>query len=164
MEKTDKAPYVIGGIATIFVSLLCGFTASFILYKELLANSYVRTEAIVVDHYYMRSADDDYGHYYDVVEFTVGEQTYTKVALNNGGHTYEPANIGESVTVYYNPDNPDDVLYKSPTHVLLIVVAYLVSAGSAVGATIIFYKLSKILKREREYKSRLNLWNDKDEI
>ena len=160
MEKVDKAPYIIGGIVTIFVSLLCGFTASFILYKELLADSYIRTEAVVVDHYYMR--DDDYGYYYDVVEFTVGEETYTKVALNNGGHTYEPANIGESVIVYYNPDNPDDVLYKSSTHVLLIVVTYLVFAGCSVGAIIIFYKLSKIIKREREFKSRLNLWNDNE--
>ena len=52
MERVDKAPYIIGGIVAIFVSLLCGVTASFMLYKELLTYSYVQTEAVVVDHYF----------------------------------------------------------------------------------------------------------------
>ncbi len=158
MERVDKAPYIIGGIVAIFVSLLCGVTASFMLYKELLTYSYVQTEAVVVDHYFTYNSSDDYGHYYDVVEFTVGDKTYTDIAYNNGSYIDEPANYGETITVYYNPDNPDEVLYKSSTHVIMITVCYIVFAGCAVGAAIIFYKLSKIVKKEREFKSRLNLW------
>lgn len=156
MEKTVKSPFIIGGFATLIACLLCCFTASFMLYKDLSVNSYVQTEAIVVDHEYITSSDE--GMFYDVIQFTVDGKTYTKVALNNRAYYREPLNIGETIVVYYNPDNPDDVIFKSSSHVVMIVVCYLVAAGCAVGSAFLFIKLCKILKKEREYNSRLNLW------
>lgn len=159
MEQTDKTPYIIGGIATLLACLLCCFTASFMLYKELLINSYVQAEATVVDHDYITTTDDG-GTYYDVIEFTVDGRTYTKVALNNGADFREPQNFGEKIVIYYNPDNPDDVLYKVDSHIFMLITCYVVAVGCAVGATVLFIKYFKISKREREYKSRLYLWKD----
>ena len=144
MSKDDKAPYIIGGIVTIFVCLLCFATATFMLCEELLTNSYVETEAEVIGHHYI--SDDDYGRYYDVVQFTVGDKTYTKVALNNGSYEYEPNNIGDIIVLYYNPKNPNKVLYKSSTHVFMIVVTYIVSVGCAIGTFFIFRNFRKALK------------------
>ena len=144
MNKDEKLPYIIGGIVTIFVCLLCCATASYMLHEELLTNSYVKTEAEVIGHHYIY--DDDYGQYYDVVQFTVGDETYTKVALNNGSYAHEPNNIGDTIVLYYNPKNPNKVLYRSSSHVFMIVVTYIVSIGCAIGAVVIFRKFYKALK------------------
>ena len=147
MEKHDYSPYIIGGVALLLVVVLCFSTATWILCNYLKANGYVKTQAEVIDFEEQWTTDGDgesSRSIFYTVEFDVDGQTYHK--RTTGGKIFGGYYIGDIIDVYYNPQNPDDVLYKKPRDVLLSIVCYIVAGGCALGAFFLFRKYAKLKK------------------
>ena len=147
MEKQDYSPYIIGGVALLFVVVLCFSTATWILCEYLKANGYVKTQGEIIDfeEYWTTDGDGDSSRsVYYTVEFEVDGQTYHDVTRS--GKIFGVYHIEDAIDVYYNPQNPNDVLYKKPADVLLSTVCYTVAVGCAIGALIVFRKYVKLKK------------------
>lgn len=147
MKKQDYSPYIIGGVAVLFAFALCFVTATWILCKYLKANDYVKTQGKIIDIEEQWTSDGDGDSSRSVfytIEFEVDGKKYksTTTGWKIFGGTY----IGENVNVYYNPQNPKDVLYKKPVDILLSTVCYAVACGCIIGDYVIFRKYVKLKK------------------
>ena len=148
MEKQDYSPYIIGGIAVLFAFALCFATATWILCKYLKTNDYIKTQGEIIDIEEQWTTDGDGDSSRSVfytIEFEVDGTTYYNVTT--GWKIFGGYYIGDTVDVYYNPENPKDVLHKKPVDILLSTVCYVVAGGCAIGDIVIFRKLAKLKKR-----------------
>ena len=128
------------------IGLLCG--AGYMSYKFVKADSYVKINAVVVDHDSSNFRYEDglrRYDYKDVIEYTVDGTTYRIVSDFTTVAEYPPNNIGATRTVYYNPDNPKEYLLKNSS-TLIMVILYITSAACILAMA---YELSRILKRRR---------------
>ena len=147
MEKPDYSPYIIGGIAVLFAFAMCFATATWILCKYFKANDYVKTQGQVIDikeEWTTDNEGDSSRSVFYTIEFEVDGQKYrtTTTGWKIFGKTY----IGEAVNVYYNPQNPKDVLHKKPVDIFLATVCYVVAGGCVIGDFVIFRKYLKLKK------------------
>lgn len=130
-----------------FVVVLCFGTATWILCKYLKANDYVKTQGHVIDieeEWTTDNEGDSSRSVFYTIEFEVDGQKYrtTTTGWKIFGRTY----LGEDVNVYYNPQNPKDVLHKKPVDILLSTVCYIVSGGCAISAFFVSRKYAKLKK------------------
>lgn len=122
---SHKTSYILGGVFFFLVGAVFFIIGCFMLKEQLAINKYVQTDAVIVGHCYYYE-DDDGGKsivYNDTVEYVVDGATYRK-NCNYGGYYYEPDNIGQTRVVYYNPDNPSDVIFKTEVRTILIVACF----------------------------------------
>ena len=119
MKETKKSTMIIVGLvmSVIGIALLIwgGFSLSSFLKKK---NTYIETVGIVVDYEISGGYDSDpYDEYYDedimyapIVEYVVDGKVYETVHhVSSGRPEYF---IGQKVTLKYNPNNPEDVIFK----------------------------------------------------
>lgn len=147
MEKQDYSPYIIGGVAVLFAFALCFATATWILCKYLMANDYIKTQGTIIDIEEQWTTDGDGDSSRSVfytVEFEVDGKTYHN--RTTGWKIFGRYYVGDSVDVYYNPQNPKDVLYKKPVDIFLSTVCYVVAGCCVLGDFVIFRKYVKLKK------------------
>jgi len=150
MNKQDYSPYIIGGIAVLLGFAICFSTATWMLTEILRANSYIKTDAIIIDLEPHETWDPDRESYitvyYNLIEYEVNGEKYRKLTETQNS-LFEHDKIGDPYVVYYNPNDPTDVLYKTPDRILMTTVLYIVAAAFTVGAVVIFYKYAKLKKQ-----------------
>lgn len=91
-------------------------------------NNYIRIEATVVDIAEERVHDHRGGHKYlyaEVVEYTVNGKVYQ---AQNTSASNIPKNIGSTITVAYNPENPENCIFPSSNY-SFVVLAFVMAAG-----------------------------------
>ena len=147
MKKQDKTPFIIGFVALFFGFALCFSTATWMLSQYLKANTYIRADAVIIDREAHDTWDSESGtyetHYYNLIEYEVDGKTYHKLT-ETGNKLFGSDKIGDPYVVYYNPNDPTDVLFKTPDRVLLITVCYLVSGGFIAGEIVVIIKFIKL--------------------
>lgn len=149
MKKHDLTPFIIGLIVLFLGFALCFATATWMLTEMLKANSYIKADAIIVDREPHDTWDPDrkiyVTVYYNVIEYEADGEMYRKLTeTQNSIFGYDE--IGDHYVVYYNPNDPTDVLFKTPDRILMTTVCYLVSGGFAVGEIVVLCKLIKLKK------------------
>ena len=113
MEKKDSTPYIVGICALLFAFALCFATAVWMLCELLKADSYIRTDGVIIDKELHETWDSDGDYhevYYNLIEYEVDSKKYQRLTETHNsiwGHD----KIGDTYTVYYNPDDPSDVLF-----------------------------------------------------
>ena len=138
----QKKAYILGGCFFLIIGLVFFAFGCIMLKEQLTINKYVAVEAVIVDHYSWEEKDSngfDETVYNDIVEYEVNGITYRK-GCDYGGYTREPDNIGQTRTVYYNRDNPADVIFKSEARVALIVGCFIAMALGAFMFILLLYK------------------------
>ena len=120
LKDTYKA-CLIGGLAFLFgLSVFFGI-GIYMLTQQIKAQSYVPTQAVVVDYAVWEDSDGDDSYSY-VVEYEFDGVTYRKTSDTSVSLKHALNDTGKIITVYVNPDNPKDVVFRNSTHILLIVV------------------------------------------
>ena len=110
LDETKKLLVLMGiGIVFVFISIFIFFTLNNAeKQQEKKTKNYVEIEGKVVDH--VDKVDDDGVLYAEVVEYVVNDQEYKVV---NNVYTNKPKEIGETIKVRYNPDNPKEAVIDS---------------------------------------------------
>ncbi len=98
-------PFIFGGIG---IGLLIGAFVAYNYSRKFIAKAETAQGTITKLNYH-KSSRKSGGVYYPTVQFTTQAGKTYSVASNSGSN---PAayNIGESVKVYYNPEDPKDIL------------------------------------------------------
>ena len=152
MEKQDLSPYIIGMVAVFLGFALCFATAVWMLTQQLKANSYIKTDGIIIDrepHESWDSERDEYVTvYYNLIEYEVNGEKYQKLTETQN-NIFGSDKVGDSYTVYYNPDDPTDVLFKTPDRVLMTTVCFIASGALAAGGIAVAYRYVKLKPKKR---------------
>lgn len=147
---------MIGGI--FFLVILSVFFALglYMVSRQIIAESYVRTEAVVVDYVLTYERDSD-SHsetpvYYDIVEYEFDGVTYTR-SCDTAASSYDPpiGDIGKVITIFVNPKNPKDVVFRNSTHAILITACIVIPVVGYVAIVFVFRKAYRIKKTLKEY-------------
>lgn len=144
---SNKAAYIFGGCFFFVIGLAFFIAGCFMLKEQLTISKYVQIDAVIVDHSWHYEDDDDgtdYIVYNDIVEYEVDGVVYRK-GCNYGGYRSEPNNIGDTRVVYYNPDNPSDVIFKTEVRTVLIVACF---CAMILGTFMFVFLLRKGIKGE----------------
>lgn len=135
--------YIFGGCFFLVIGIAFFVFGCIMLDEQLRINKYEPIEAVIVDHYSYRDDDSpSYRTYNDVVEYEVNGTVYRK-GCDYGGYNREPDNIGQTRTVYYNRDNPDDVIFKTEARIPLIAGCF---SAMAIGTFMFILLLYKGIK------------------
>ena len=115
--SSPKALIGFGIFTILFVAALT--VAYLFLSKTIGANSYVETQAVIVENYsYFDSSSGNY-MYSAIAEFEVDGKTYL-VKENKSSNVAKL--VGAPVTVKYNPENPQEAEFKSDGFTIIIVI------------------------------------------
>ena len=145
----DSTVYIVGIVALLFAFAVCFSTAVWMLTELLKADSYIKVEGVIIDKELHETWDSDGDYhevYYNLIEYEVGDDKYqclTETHNSIWGHD----KIGDAYTVYYNPDNPNDVLFKTPDRYLLTTVMFVVSTAFVAGEIVVICKFIKFKKK-----------------
>ncbi|MDE7306803.1 MAG: hypothetical protein K2N33_05375 [Clostridia bacterium] len=146
MKNQDYTPYIIGGIALLLAFAICFSTAVWMLTKLLPPNSYIKTQAVIVDrepHEIWDYENNAYREvYYNLIEYEANGIKYQKLTETHK-HLFTQDKVGETLSVYYNHDDPTEVLFKTPDKILITAACFVISFVTAVGAGGVFYKYIK---------------------
>ena len=150
MKKPDYSPYIIGGVALLLAFALCFSTAVWMLTQLLPPKSYIKTQAVIIDrelHETWDAEDDTYREvYYNLIEYEANGKIYQRLTETHK-HLFGHDKIGETYAVYYNPEDPTKVLFRTPDRILLTTVCFAFALGTAVGAGVVFYKFAKLKRK-----------------
>ena len=153
MKKQDFSPYIIGIIALFLGFALCFATATWMLSQLLKANSYVKTDAVIIDLEPYETWDAEretyVTTYYNLIEYEVNGEKYRKLTETQNS-IFGRDKIGDHYYVYYNPNDPSDVLFKTADRILMTTVCYLVSGGIAVGEIAVIIKFIKLKTKGKQ--------------
>ena len=140
-EKGEKKAsvnwiFVIIGAALIVVGMVLLVNA------ESFKKNAVETEATIIRIDITRDSDDE-TQYNPIVQFTVGDVTYT-----GGVGYFAGMKKGDTVNIYYNPDDPQDFQDNSNSIIAVAVFLLLGIASSLTGfSPVITKKIAAIKKR-----------------
>lgn len=152
MEKQDLSPYIIGIVALCLGFALCFSTAIWMLTQQLKANSYIKTDGIIINREPHETWDAERNEYvtvyYNLIEYEVNGKKYQKLTETQNT-IFGSDSIGDKYVVYYNPKDPTDVLFKTPDRVLMTTVCFLVSGAIAAGGIAVIYKYVKLKPKKR---------------
>lgn len=150
LKETYKA-CLIGGLCFLFgLSVFFGL-GIFMLIEQIKAQSYVPTQAVVVDYAVWEDSDGDDSYSY-VVEYEFDGETYRKTSDTSVSLKHALNDRGKVITVYVNPDNPKDVVFRNSTHFILITACLGIPL---IGYVIIAFVLRKAYRTKKilnEYK------------
>lgn len=146
---------MICGLFFLFVLSVFFAVGLYMVSRQIIAESYVKTEAVIVDYVLTYEEDSD-SHtstpvYYDIVEYVFDGVTYTR-GCDTAASSYNPpiGDIGKVITIFVNPKNPKDVVFRNSTHVILITACIVIPViGYVVIAFVLrkAYCIKKILKQ-----------------
>lgn len=142
----DKAAHILGGCVFLVIGLVFFVLGCIMLKEQVSIGKYVQIDAVIVDHSYYYEDSDGSSQivYNDIVEYEVNGVTYRK-SCNYGGYTREPDNIGATRVVYYNPANPEDVIFKTEVRTILIIGCF---AAMALGTFMFIFLVRKGVKNQ----------------
>ena len=149
MEKKDATPYIVGIVAILFAFALCFSTAVWMLTEMLKADTYIKVDGVIIDKELHETWDSDGNYnetYYNLIEYEVDGKKYQRLTETHNsiwGHD----KIGDPYTLYYNPDNPKDVVFKTPDRYLLTTVMFAFSAAFFAGEIVVICKFIKFKKK-----------------
>ncbi len=143
---SNKAAYIFGGCFFFVIGLVFFVFGCFMLDEQLTVSKYVQIDAVIVDHSSHHERDEGTDHivYNDIVEYEVDGVVYRKTC-DYGGYRREPDNIGQTRVVYYNPDDPTDVIFKTEVRTILIVACF---CAMVIGTFMFVFLLCKGIKCE----------------
>ena len=147
MKKSDKFWTILSIIA-----VFSFFIIMIIIEKHKINNINDCTETIRATVINTRSEEYEnndgytYYNYYSTYQYKYGENVYTKESSSNDKHKHD--NIGEIVTIYVNPNNPEilaDEYDKSSSNILyyVYIVGFILSIIIVVFVSIICLKKDK---------------------
>ena len=149
--KEKRKACLIAGWFFFFILLAFFCVGCFLLARQIQASRYVEMESVVVDYKLVYEHDKNPGGsystvatYYDVVEYEMNGQKYQKTCDTTASKINPPDNIGNIITIYVNPNNPKDVVFRNSTHILLTVVCLVIPALGFVAIGFVFRYAHKI--------------------
>ena len=102
------------------------------------SRGFIKTEGIIVDYEEEHNSGEE-NDYYPIVEYSVDGTTYTE-KLDSSGN---PKNLGNTITIYYNPDDPTII------HNNFTIGRYLMVVGSVLLLIIIFSSIRELKDRKQ---------------
>lgn len=152
--QSDYKVWLFGGIFLLIIFLAFFGTGCYMLARQIQATRFIAVESVVVDHkiIYENDPDKHLGPhskrptYYDIVEYEIDGKKYRKTADAPSSANTPPDDMGKTITIYVNRDNPTDVVFRNSTHILLITLCLIFSVGGFVGTGFMFRKAYKIKK------------------
>lgn len=149
---------VLGGVFFLLIILAFFAVGTYMLALQIKADSYLEIESVVVD-YSVRSSsstnpdgttssDHVYCH---VVEYEIGGEVYRKTCDTPVTKDEAINGNGTKITVYVNPKDHGDVVFRTSTHILLTTVTYVVAAIGLPACAYVLHKARKIKKVLKEY-------------
>ncbi len=143
----DYKPWLMGGITLLIIFLAFFGAGIYLLTLQIKASRYTPTDAVVVDYKVIYDYAPDalyYETYLYVVEYESGGNTYRKTCDTPANRNTYLDDMGKVITIYVNPDNPQDAVFSNSTHVLLTVLCLIIPICGFVGTAFIFRKAHKI--------------------
>ncbi len=146
--------YLIAGFFFLFIFLVFFAVGCYLLVRQVQASKYTAIDAVVVDYKIVYVKESSLGvhgestepNYFDVVEYKMNGQKYRKTCDTPASKNNEPDNIGKIITIYVNQNNPDDVVFKNSTHIILTIACLVVPFCGFIGVSFAFIKAHKIKK------------------
>ncbi|MCU0355878.1 MAG: DUF3592 domain-containing protein [Cytophagales bacterium] len=138
--------FIFGGIG---IALLIGAAFAYNYSKKFIATAQ-KAQAVVTDLRYNRSSKGG-GTYYPTVQFTANDgKTYT--AYSNSGSNPSAYEVGENVEIYYNPDNPMDILLPDFFSLwgVPLILGGIGLVFTLIGGAIVFGKSGSPLRRSQK--------------
>lgn len=137
---------------------MVGFSAYRIVKKSFL----IQTNAVITDIVKVRKGVGDY-YYSFKVSFLAKEKEYNVEIIDDRYYIiYTPRDVGETLSIKYNPDNPEEIYLTEDANTTLIIDIFLCAYGGVliiVGATVCVVmsrKKSSSFNREK----RRGHWDD----
>lgn len=152
--QNDYKAWLLGGIFFSIIFLAFFGTGCYLLVRQIQASRYTAIESVVVDHriIYERDSGGSIGNhftrtaYYAIVEYEFDGKKYKKTADTPSSIDVPPGDMGTTITIYVNHDNPTDVVFRNSTHILLTTLCLIFPVGGFVGTAFMFRKAYKIKK------------------
>ncbi len=153
--QNDYKAWLLGGIFLLVIFLAFFGIGCYLLVRQIQATRYMAVESVVVDHRIIYEIDPDNSHfgshftrptYFDIVEYEINGKKYRKTADTPASANTPPDDIGKTITIYVNRDNPTDVVFRNSTHILLTTLCLIFPACGFVGTGFMFRKAYKIKK------------------
>ncbi len=152
--QNDYKAWLLGGIFLSIIFLAFFGVGLYLLARQIQASWYVETESVVVDHKIIYERDSGGSHgshftrtaYYAIVEYEFDGKKYKKTADTPSSTDVPPDDMGKTITIYVNRNNPTDVVFRNSTHILLTTLCLTVPVGGFVGTAFMFRKAYKIKK------------------
>ncbi len=145
-----------GWVGLVALIIGCGLSAFAIWYLTdtlITDDKYSRIEAEVVDIAEIRIRDGGHGAYYtaftEVVEYEVSGTKYR--AQNSKYSSMPPDDIGEKITLAYNPEDPQDCFFPSSNY-SFVPVSWVLALGF-LAAGIVCLRLDVKEKRMNKYEN-----------
>lgn len=127
--KEKRKACLIAGWFFLVILVIFFCVGCFLLARQIQASRYVEMDSVVVDYKLVYTQDRNpsgsystVATYFDVVEYEINGQKYQKTCDTTASRINPPNNIGNVITIYVNPNNPKDVVFRNSTHILLTVV------------------------------------------
>ncbi len=147
--QNDYKAWLFGGIFLSIIFLAFFGTGCYLLVRQIQASRYMAIESVVVDHriiYERDSKNFKLTAYYAIVEYEFDGKKYKKTADTPSSVDVPPDDMGTTITIYVNPDNPTDVVFRNSMHISLTTLCLIFPVGGFVGTAFIFRKAYKIKK------------------
>ena len=142
--KNAKFDIIIGCIVLLVSFAVIGWGTYNFIENEKAYDNFVKTQATIIDYEVREMWDDMEKKYYytPIIEFEAQGEIYQL----KDAETNDPKDIGEKITIYYNPENPEDFVTpenNKQNAILLFVfgiIAMIVGLGFAIDGIKIIYK------------------------
>lgn len=151
--KEKRKICLIAGSFFLVILLIFFGVGCFLLVRQIQASRYKAIKAVVVDYRIVYTNDSESiegscteATYLDVVEYEINGQKYLKTCDTPASRKVPPNDMGKIITIYVNPNNPDDVVFRNTTHVILTVGCLVVPALGFVAIGFVFRRAHKIKK------------------
>lgn len=133
--KNATSDIVIGCIV-LFISIasICGGAYMYVQ-NDMAYESYVKTDAVIVDYDTQTRYKDGVikEYYYAIMKYNADGQTYTVTS----SRSTDPVKIGTVVEIFYNPDDPEDIVVPESNNRSAIILFVFGSIALLVGSILV---------------------------
>ena len=148
--KDKRKTCLIAGSFFLVILLVFFAAGCFLLVRQIQASQYLVIESVVVDYKIVYVDDNRLGgrfpepNYFNIVEYEMDGKTYRKTCDTPASKNTPPDTIGKIITIYVNPHNPEDVIFRNSTHIILTVACLVVPTIGFVVIGFVFRHAHKI--------------------
>lgn len=106
--KNATSDILVGCIVLLIsIASICGGAYMYVQ-NDMAYENFVKTDAVIVDYETQRGYKDGVMKYYyiAIMKFKADDQTYTV----KSARSTDPVKIGTKVEIFYNPDNPEEIV------------------------------------------------------
>jgi hypothetical protein len=145
MKKSNKVLYILGSVFLIIGVLLLIISGLVFAISQKFYSVAQTTEAIITDIVVTRDIDN--GRNYDVyIDYEIDGTKYDDVRIKYYNSSMD---IGDTITVYYDPSNPSEVRMKMGSVIVLLVLVPIGVVFSIVG--ILLFSIAHRKKKKIEH-------------